>query len=282
MKNFTKKDWLLLSMAGSLALFGVLYNEYVVKDDPMFHPVPLTEDEIRLYGNDQNAVVVSPILTQYAYSENGFYDYYKGKCGAECLAIKFESHETEHSFNMGANGYDYLDKLGYDFVTDIDIDQSPKILDKYDKIILLHNEYMTQNEFDAVKNHKNVIYLYPNAMFAKVDVDYNKGIMYLVRGHGFPNKNITNGFDYVTSSQFEYDTKCNNYKWQKTPNGIQPTCYPEYLLTYDHSIFQVIKDYPQEIPDLVTESDLHPLFCYQNGTCGEPPSGKFKEVPIKP
>jgi hypothetical protein len=33
MKNFTKRDWLLLSVSASLALFGVLYNEHVIKPE---------------------------------------------------------------------------------------------------------------------------------------------------------------------------------------------------------------------------------------------------------
>jgi len=282
LKNFTKKDWLLLFLSAGLALFGILYNQYVIADDPMFHPKELTDNEIKILGNDQNAVMVYPIFTQYAYSEKGFYDFYKGKCGSSCLIIYFKNGAIPPGFNMGKNGYDYLDKLGYDLVTDIDIDQNPKILEKYDKIILLHNEYMTQKEFDAIKNHKNVVYLYPNAMYAKVFVDYDKNTMTLIRGHGFPEKTIDNGFDYVTSSQYEYDTKCKNYQWKANPNGIQPTCYPEYLLTYDHSIFQVIKDFPKKLPSLVTDTNLRIKYCYDNGTCGDPPNGKWNHVPINP
>lgn len=269
MKNFTKKDWLLLSLASGLTLFGILYNEYVVKDDPAFHPKPLTDNEIKLFGNEQNTIVIYPIFTQFAYSENGFYDYYKEKCDTSCLTVSFKNDSIKPIFNMGANGYEYLSKLGYASVTDIDVDKNPQILEKYDKIILLHNEYMTQKEFDAVKNHKNVLYLYPNAMYAEVDVDYDMQTMKLVRGHGYPEASIDNGFDYVTNTQFEYDIKCVNYLWKSMPNGIQPTCFPEYFLTYDHSIFQTIKDFPQKIPNLVQDSQFQPNFCDRSGDCSE-------------
>jgi len=33
MKDFTKRDWLLLSLSVSIALSGVIYNEYVIKPD---------------------------------------------------------------------------------------------------------------------------------------------------------------------------------------------------------------------------------------------------------
>ena len=42
------------------------------------------KDELK---NRNHVLVIIPILTANAYSKNGFYDYYEGKCGTECLNI---------------------------------------------------------------------------------------------------------------------------------------------------------------------------------------------------
>ena len=66
-----------------------------------------------------------------------------------------------------------LEFLGYNIIDDIDIDRDPSILNDFDTIILLHNEYVTQNEFDAITSHSNVIYLYPGVFSSKVIADYS-------------------------------------------------------------------------------------------------------------
>ena len=37
-----------------------------------------------------------------------------------------------------------LKLLNYKFLSDIDIDKNPEILKNFDKVILLHNEYVTK------------------------------------------------------------------------------------------------------------------------------------------
>ena len=74
-------------------------------------------------------------------------------------------------FTSSANGLQVLNLLDYDIITDISIHQNPEILSTYEKIILLHNEYVTSIEFDAIISHPNVIYLYPNALYAEVNFD---------------------------------------------------------------------------------------------------------------
>ena len=37
---------------------------------------------------------------------------------------------------------------------------------------MLHNEYVTRPMFDAITSHPNVIYLYPNALYAEIEVNY--------------------------------------------------------------------------------------------------------------
>ena len=43
-----------------------------------------------------------------------------------------------------------LNLLGYDSISDLELHKNPSILNKYDKIILLHNEYVSKKMFDAV------------------------------------------------------------------------------------------------------------------------------------
>ena len=47
--------------------------------------------------------------------------------------------------------------LKYNMISNIEIDQDPKILEKYDEIILLQNEYVTKSMYDAITNHSKVI-----------------------------------------------------------------------------------------------------------------------------
>lgn len=274
MKTFTKKDWILLSLSASIALGGVIYNQYLQNNDPAFHPQPLTQDEIKtLSNNNTSAVVIYPIFTQYAYMKNGFYDYYSGKCKT-CTTVSMKPFGLNPNYNTDKNGFDTLMKLNYQFITDITVDKHPEILKDYDEVILLHNEYMTQKEFDAITSHKHVVYLYPNSAYAEVSVNYTSLKMTLVKGHQYPNYTEDNGFGFVTSSKNEYDTNCKNYSWFEMPNGIALSCYPEYFLTYDRTPMKTILDYPDTSPKLmklpIQYYDLSDMrWCDNNGDCSK-------------
>lgn len=189
----------------------------------------------------EKSIVVVPVLTSSAYSEKGFYAHYRGEC-VKCLTVKI--HDDLHSLMDSSNGLKVLKSLGYKTITDIDIDKNPKILDQYDEVILLHNEYVTQREFDAITKHPQVLYLYPNALYAKVSIDYWNNTITLVRGHGYPNSTISNGFGWeFDNSKLEYDRTCENWNFHKIYNGIMLNCYPEGRLNYDMTLLQAIKDF---------------------------------------
>jgi hypothetical protein len=117
-------------------------------------------------------------------------------------------------------------------------------LEKYDEVILLHNEYVTQREFDAITKHPQVLYLYPNALYAKVSINYWNDTVTLVRGHGYPNSTIGNGFGWkFDNSKLEYDRGCENWNFHKIYNGIMLNCYPEGRLDFDIGLLQAIKDF---------------------------------------
>ena len=174
--------------------------------------------------NNKKSAVVFPIFTAAAYSEPGFYTFYRGECDDDCLTVKLDD-EYNPLFTSSANGLQVLNLLDYDILTDISIHQNPEILTKYEKIILLHNEYVTSVEFDAILSHPNVIYLYPNALYAEVNFDEELWTISLVRGHNYPEITIRNGFDWeFDNSSEEYDVTCENMKFSKIDNGWMLNC----------------------------------------------------------
>ena len=65
---------------------------------------------------------------------------------------------------------------------DEDVDKNPDILKQYKRIIVLHNEYVTKKEFDAITSHPDVVFLYPNALYAQVEANYTSNTITLVHG----------------------------------------------------------------------------------------------------
>jgi len=194
--------------------------------------------EIGFFDRPSTSVVIYPMFTQKAYGENGFYYYYSHKCDSHCLTLSIPSH-IERMFEASGRATAILQLLHYDFVTDLQVDSNPDILKKYNKVIVLHNEYVTQKEFDAITSHPHVVYLFPNALYAKVNVNYDNGTFTLVRGHGYPDPNIENGFNWkLDNSQFEYDIKCDSWKFYNVTNGKMLNCYPAYRLMYDKELLQ--------------------------------------------
>jgi len=199
--------------------------------------------KIGLLNQTQNSIVVYPIFTEAAYSQNGFYDYYKNKCNTSCLTVKIPT-EFNGEYSASRAAFNSLRVLGYQHITDIDVDRDPDILKNYDKVILLHNEYVTKKEFDAITQHPRVIYLYPNALYAEVTTDYDDYTITLIRGHNYPSPEIRNGFDWkFENTNFEYNNSCENWKFYEIDNGIMLDCYPEYIIFKDPVLLKKIKDY---------------------------------------
>ena len=207
-------------------------------------------DELK---NNKKSAVVFPIFTAAAYSEPGFYTFYRGDCDQEfhgvlfrnddCLTVKLEE-EYNPLFTSSANGLQVLNLLDYEIITDITVHQNPEILLQYEKIILLHNEYVTSEEFDAITSHPNVIYLYPNALYAEINFDEDLWEISLIRGHNYPDPLIRNGFDWkYDNSLEEYDVTCNDMKFSKIGNGWMLNCYPENVLHKSKELLKQIRDF---------------------------------------
>ncbi len=197
-------------------------------------------DEIMLTDIDQKTAFIIPDFTYSAYENPGFYNYYKNQCNEKCLTTQIESGCISEASCTGTQA---LNLLGYHPLSDVEVDQNPEILKQYDRIIVLHNEYVTQKEFDALNNHPKVIYLYPNALYGKVSVDYEENTITLIRGHGYPESNIINGFDWeYENTPFEFDKACNEWDFYEIDNGYMLNCYPEVLFLHDKTFLSMIKD----------------------------------------
>jgi hypothetical protein len=195
-------------------------------------------DEI--INTDEKTVVIFPLFTAAAYNEPGFYNYFAGDCNETCLTVPLVAFlRTE----IGGNGANILQLLNYNFLSDIDIDKNPEILNDFDKVILLHNEYVTKKQFDAITSHPNVIYLYPNALYAEIEVNYDQNTISLIRGHNFPEKEIINGFDWkFDNTSMEYDRECNDWQFYEIDNGVMLNCFPEEQLYKDPSLLKTLRE----------------------------------------
>jgi len=200
-------------------------------------------DDVK-YDSQEKTVVIYPILTESAYyNENGYYSFYKGECDETCLTVKIKKTNSQSPFNSSGIGFQILKLLGYETITDVDIDQNPQILETYDKVILLHNEYVTKKEFDAITAHPKVIYLYPNALYAEVKIDYLQNSVSLVKGHNYPEQSILNGFDWIfDNSELEYNTDCANMEFYGIVNGFMLNCYPENVIHQNQHLLKTIKE----------------------------------------
>jgi len=191
----------------------------------------------------QKTVVVVPIFTKTAYGHPGFYDYYTNQCDKRCINSIPIQHDLPMAYTSSVSVIKVLSMLGYPMITDIEIEKDPNLLKKFDKVILLHNEYVTQKEFEAITNHPKVLYLAPNALYAKIEYNYQNNTITLIRGHGYPNLDIRNGFDWkYDNSQLEYED-CQNWKFYEIENGLMLNCYPENVIVRDKDLLMAIKEF---------------------------------------
>jgi len=198
-------------------------------------------NEVAVWNDPQKTVVVYPYFTSVAYNEPGFYTYYRGECD-DCTTTKFAPPTV--LYTSSGIGHQALTLLGYPTITDADIDRNPSILQQFDKVIMLHNEYVTRTVFDVVTNHPKVIYLYPNALYAEIEVNYLDETITLIRGHNYPEPEIKNGFDWEfdNTHPYEFDSQCQRMDIYKIKNGWMTTCYPENLfLRNSQQLFDLLK-----------------------------------------
>ena len=224
-----------------------IQNNFVSPSDGI--RIVLNESNSEEFFNElqpnNNSVVIFPVFTTAAYMNGGFYDYYANNCDESCITdLSFENL----IFNYGGSGSSaqILYHAGYDFLTDVEVDKNPELLKNYDTVILLHNEYVTKNQFDAISSHPNLIFLFPNALYAEIDVNHETNTMTLIKGHDYPPDDpVTNGFDYEIEKQFhhyEYDAECLEWEFIEIEKGYHLNCYPDGLVIDDISILKKLKE----------------------------------------
>jgi len=217
---------------GNFQKYGRLYFELDKNNQSLY-------DELK--NIDEKTIVIFPIFTATAYNEPGFYNYFKEECDLQCLTVPIKPILRAE---IGGNGAQILKLLDYKFLSDIDIDKNPEILENFDKVILLHNEYVTQREFDAITSHPNVIYLYPNALYAEIEVNYDQNTITLIRGHAYPEKHVDNGFDWEfdNTRPYEFDRACDDWEFYEINNGKMLNCFPDEQLYEDDSLLRALKE----------------------------------------
>ena len=188
-------------------------------------------------------VVIKPTFTFAAYQRHGFYDYYRGSCSLKCLTVVLNPKERTAITNYAGSGNAMfiIRRLNVaDVVTDQQVSQLPGILGNYEKVIVLHNEYVTQAEFEAITHHHNVLYLYPNSLFALVSYNVANNTITLERGHGYRGVYDAFAWPPSASTRNEYNTRCADWKLQKAPNGSALDCYPEHDILHDQRLWKEI------------------------------------------
>ncbi len=190
-------------------------------------------NKIGLFDKPHDTVFIYPSFTQAAYDTSGFYDYYNMKCDYKCLTVQIPDHIFGGA-SSSSFGAAVLHLLNFSYVKDEDVDKDPNILRQFKRVIVLHNEYVTKREFDAITSHPNVVFLYPNALYGEVRSDYTNNTITLVRGHGYPDPLIRNGFGWkYDNSKYEYDRDCEDWHFYRKGNYTMLNCYPEYSILYD-------------------------------------------------
>ena len=200
--------------------------------------------EIEVSNIEEKIIVVIPIFTAKAYEEPGFYTYYRGECDKSCLKLELKDR-NQYTFDFRSSGQaiQVMNLLGYKFITDLEIHNNPSTLSEFDKVIILHNEYVTRAEFDAIISHPNVIFLYPNALYAEIEYDENENTIKLLRGHNYPTSDIQNGFDWEfdNTHPYEYDTQCQTLEFYEIVNGHMLNCYPDRLIHNNYELLKMLK-----------------------------------------
>jgi len=245
----TDKNFLVFAQSSFFEIYGVYGNCIMDGGEQVWKSLLLGLDpnkmdmynEVAVWNDPQKTVVVYPYFTSVAYTEPGFYTYFRGECD-DCTTTKFA--QPTPVYTSSAMGHQALTLLGYTSITDVEIDKNPSILQQFDKVIMLHNEYVTRTMFDAVTNHPNVLYLYPNALYAEIEVNYIDETITLIRGHNYPELEITNGFDWEfdNTHPYEFDSMCQSMDIYKIKNGWMTTCYPENVfLKNSQQLFDLLK-----------------------------------------
>jgi len=240
-------------------------------------------NQIGVTADPQNTAVLFPTISAHAFSKHCIWNYYvisPPDLPQDCYTVNMSnvdftkphpsnfntSYFTEPNcypvtglaefcniplspfliYNLSFKGVQALHLLGYTIISDLEIEKNPNMLSSYEKIIVLHNNYVTKTIFNAVTSHPKVVYLYPDSLKEEVSVNFVQNTITALSPLKHPlDEKFQNDF------QWEYDSSIIGYvncldivvKFEKVANGIMLNCYPEDFLTTSPSLFKIIKEF---------------------------------------
>ena len=211
--------------------------------------------------NNSNSVVIFPTITLHAYKDSCIWDYYES-ANNDCLNIniddvdfnepvidiwniKNEGTSPHYFWNTNLISYQVFNILGYETISELEIEEDPNVLDNYDKVIVLHNKYVTKKIFDAIINHEKVVYMHPGALSEEVELDLENKSLKILSPVKYPqDKNFNNDFLWMydnTHREFKNCEDIMDAKFENVANGIMTNCYSENIL--ETQILKIVKDF---------------------------------------
>ena len=252
-----------------------LYQSCVRSEKSLFQPIhgidlddtplEITNIHQQIMNENKKTAVVFPTITLHAYTDECIWDYYEllsDDCQTIQLADSIDSNNLSTNiwkmnfmqsldphflFNTSFYSFQILQYLNYEMLSDLEIERTPDILEKYDKIIVLHNKYVTENIFNAITNHPKVIYLHPGSLSEEVEIDFDKNLITVLSPIKYPEeKNYRNDFLWEydnTHRAFELCDLISDPKFEMVSNGIMINCFPEGMISSYVELLKIIKDY---------------------------------------
>lgn len=166
-------------------------------------------------ANNHDTLLIYPTFTEQAYQKNGWYD------NPEIKTVSLSTPlDDRMKYGAGQHVY-YQIHTEMDITNDIVVSRNPDMLKSYDTVVLLHNEYITVSEYNAIMNHSNVIYIFPNSLYRYVEFDDND-TMTLINETGNPMS--------LSKTQYTDEfSNCLGHSRVEYSNGKGLSCYPRWF-----------------------------------------------------
>jgi len=204
-----------------------------------------TDEEIKNYKfveDKSSVIVIEPIFTASAY-QSGIYESWEGRCDESCLNVPicFDCLLIPDAvFGQSMNAVNVFKQLEYPIISDYDFGMNPEIIFEYDTVIMLHNEYVTREMFDAITSHPHTLYLYPNALYQ--EIKFNSTNVWMA-STSLDREDTLFKWEYDNTSPYEFDRDCEDWVFRDIENGVQLLCYPEVRIIYDLDLLKYIHDF---------------------------------------
>ena len=247
-------------------------KNYVFSQNRMEISSPNNNSHTGEFRKGVKIAVVMPTFTAAAYN-NAFYTFYKKYIHAPrglniTTDLNLLSSKVTNEPSSSASGFAMLYLLGnlkwirpdsnIAFFTDQDVDAGSVFQgngsNAYDVVILGHQEYVTQREYDNFKQFVGdggtMIILDGNVFYAEVKYDKNTGNITLVKGHGWAFngvsawKSVNERWTNETAQWVGSNYISNIAKFANNPFGYLP--HEEQFITNPKDV--ILLDYNATVP----------------------------------